>query len=120
MKNVMFAFGILIGLVSCKNKPSQSQIIDNKVVGSIFQPSNYYSKFKYNNLKEFRIDSLSSSAKTLIKLDSLDWKTIFQDSSSFDFDSYYFYSNFSDSTQITIFEEDEKSSSDIIWLLRYD
>lgn len=120
MKNVPFAIWVLIGLVSCNSKSNQSQNIENKIVGYIFQPSNYYSKFRYNNLKEFRIDSLSSSAKVLAKLDSLEWKAIFQDSSSYDFDSYYFYSNFSDSTQITIFEEDEESSSDIIWLLRYD
>ncbi len=121
MRNLAFTFWILICFCACKEKYKQSQSVENKVVKNIFQPSKYYSKFKFHNLKEFKIDDSLNKDSVFIQLDSLEWCAILQDTvHTFAYNPFYFYSNFSDSTQITILEYNEDSYSNIIWLLSYD
>lgn len=133
MKNLVFAFWILIGFVSCENKPIQLEKVENETIESqevekeeteyVFRPYEYYSKFKFHNLKEFKIDtSISSSINTFVKVDSNEWNSIFQGSKNYnhEFNPCYYYSNFSDTTQIAILESSDEASSTIISLLRFD
>ena len=132
MKNWVFAFVVLVGFVACKNKPIQLEKVEDKPIEPqevekqeveyVFRPSEYYSKFKFHNLKAYKIDKSNSiEFDSFMKLDSLEWRTILQDDLTqfSDYDSFYFYSNYSDSTKITLLEQSDEKGL-FIWLLKFD
>lgn len=86
----------------------------------VFHLSEHFSKFKYHDLTEFKIDTFDVTSE-LLKIDSSDWKKIGQDSMEyFMYDSYYYYSTFQDTSMISIFQESDAENSFIIWLLKYN
>ena len=104
----------LIFILSCHSEVQQPK--DEK----IFHLSEHFSKFKYHDLTEFKIDTFDLTSE-LLKIDSSDWKKIGQDSMEyFMHDSYYYYSTFQDTSMISIFQESDAENSFIIWLLKYD
>lgn len=120
MKNWMFAFGFLIGFVSCKEKPNQLKNGENRLVEKFFDWNFYTDKFKFKNLKSFDLKG-DSLEKDLVKIDADIFFKVTQD--SFSFDNCYFYSlqgqdtNF---TKLTILHQSEAWSTDLIWYLIYD
>ena len=120
MKNWIFAFGVLIGLVSCNSKPSQLQSIENKSVEKFIDWNLYIDKFKFKNLKSFGLKG-DSIEKELVKIDNDLFFKVTQD--SFHYDNCYFYSfqsQDSNFTKLTILHKSLEWFSDIIWYLIYD
>lgn len=104
----------IIFIFSCHSEVQKLK--DEKV----FHLSEYFSKFKYHDLTEFKIDTFDLTSE-LLKIDSSDLKKIGQDSMEyFMHDSYYYYSTFQDTSIISIFQESDEESSNLIWLLKYD
>ncbi len=117
MKNGVFTLWVLFICCACKGNLNKLQSIENKVV---INRSEYDSKFKYHDLNVFKIEH--SILNSLIKLDSVEWKTIFQNSLdyTYGFNECYFYSNFSDATKIALLEKSEAWNSLIIWLVQFN
>lgn len=120
MKNWVFAFGILMCLGACKDKQSQSQSIENKIVEKIIDWNLYIDKFKFKNLKSFELKE-DSIERSLVKIDNDLFYKVTQD--SFSFDNCYFYSfqgQDTDYYRLTIFHQSEAWSTNLIWYLIYD
>ncbi len=93
---------------------------EEKNYEKVFHLSEHFSKFKYREINEYNVDK-DAQELNLIQLDSLSWQKIWQDSLSFSkFDRCYYYSTFKDSTIISLFQENEEWSANLIWLLKYD
>ena len=104
----------------CKNDNNKAILKEKLSNEKIFNLSEHYSKFKLHDVNFFEIKS-SKKQEELIKLDSVSWKKIWQDSLEFShFDPCYFYSTFKDSSKITILQEKEDWNSTVIWYLIYD
>jgi hypothetical protein len=125
MKHLSIAIVFILAFSFCKNKGTNNTEFKSELVknDSVFRLSEHYSKFKFHDLKEFKLDAYlddNEVKKHYQPLDSLIKNSIFKgDDTSSPYDSYFCYSTFSDSTLITIVEESEGNGY-AIWLCKFN
>ena len=120
MKKLFVILILPMIFAACKNENNKAILKEKLSDDKVFNLSEHYSKFKLHDVNFFEIKS-SKKQEELIKLDSVSWKKVWQDSLEFShFDTCYFYSTFKDSSKITILQESEDWSSIIIWYVIYD
>ncbi len=120
MRNLIIILILTIIFAACKNENNKAILKEKLSDDKVFNLSEHYSKFKLHDVNYFEIRS-SKKQGELIKLDSVSWKKVWQDSLEFShYDACYFYSTFKDSSKITILQEKEDWNSTVIWYLIYD
>ncbi len=125
MKHLSIAIVFILAFSFCKNKTKNNAEFKNELIknDSIFRLSEHYSKFKFHDLKEFNVDSLDVNA--FKRVDSFAFSQIIQDEKKKEYyntpyNSYFYYSTFSDSTLIAVLENSEENYGFVIWLLKYN
>jgi hypothetical protein len=120
MKSLFITLVFILAFSFCGNKKKMIQMPEEDAV---FRLSEHYSKFKFHDLTEFKIDSSVAYEKIsqeYQKLDSLIAYKIFRQGDSWSpYDSYLCYSTFSDSTLISVLEYSEGNGW-IIWLCKFN
>jgi hypothetical protein len=125
MKHLLIAIVFILAFSFCKNKTINNAGFKNELAknDSIFRLSEHYSKFKFHDLTEFNVDSLDINA--FKRIDFLAFSQIIQDEKkkgyyTTPYNSYFYYSTFSDSTLIAVLENSEENYGFVIWLLKYN
>ncbi|MCC6459105.1 MAG: hypothetical protein IT260_01465 [Saprospiraceae bacterium] len=116
-KLLSYCFIAFIAL-RCSGSPSPALPIEKT-----YKPVQHRGKFLYNNLQAFSIDAFEwgTHGKHYPQLDSAAWLQLWQDSVPYSsWDPCYYFAAFSDSSRITLLQENESWNSVIIWLLQYD
>ena len=125
MKHLLIAIVFMLAFSFCKNGATKNADFKDKLAetNSVFRLSEHYSKFRFHDLTEFKIDKFLGdeySEKQYRKLDSAIAFTIFQqDDSLSPYDIHLYYSTFSDSTLISILENSEANGW-AIWLCKFN
>jgi hypothetical protein len=125
MKHLATAIVFTLAFSFCKNRMSNNTEFKNELAknDSVFRLFEHYSKFKFHDLKEFNVDLLDVNA--FKRVDSLVFSQILQDEKKKEYyntpyNSYFYYSTFSDSTLIAVLENSEENYGLVIWLLKYN
>lgn len=117
MKQLLFSVVCILAFSFCRNK---TIIIFEK--DTVFKLSEHYSKFRFHDLKEFKIDSLDyeKMETRYKKLDSVDINQIVQDEKELLESQLFYYSSFSDTSLIALIGYTNDEIGLLIWLLKYD
>jgi hypothetical protein len=120
MKHLSIAIVFILAFSFCKNKTKNNAEFKSELIknDSTFRLSEHYSKFKFHDLKEFKINQIDFDEKEKYykKLDSLSYSKFFQKG---DYEPFYYYSTFSDTTLIALIGDSEELGP-FIYLLKYD
>lgn len=119
MKYLSILVAFILTFSFCQNKEKIGKTLEKEPV---FRLSEHYSKFKFHDLTEFKIDSLDyDKLKTRYKgLDSSDTNQIIQSDKELSSYQLSFYSTFTDSSLVALIGETNDELGLIIWLLKYD
>ncbi len=119
MKNLLIALTIILTFSFCQSKEKTSKTLEKEPV---FRLSEHYAKFKFHDLKEFKIDSLDYDKleKRYKRLDSFEINQIIQGDKELLQSRLFYYSTFSDTSLIALIGETSDENGLIIWLNKYD
>ena len=125
MKYVFFLIVFSVIFSFCQNKTNNNAEFKNELAktDTFFRLSEHYSKFKFHDLRTFKLDTFQfddETTKYFRQLDSIDCIHVFQHTNE-DWLSktFFYYSTFKDSTLITVLEESDDLGF-VIWLCRFD